>query len=433
VDTIVIGAGLAGLAAAGRLAEAGVAVTLVEARDRIGGRVWTGHDSHGLPVDLGAEWIGGEGMVHDLVRRGGVRLVHAEGRQAEWVNGAWQDLGALSRSARRLLERAGKLAEPDRSLRSALDACCAAPRDAEARDYLVRYVEGFHAAEPARVSLRWLLRVEVTQPPEASDLRAPDGAGRVVDLLATGLERRCDLRLGTTVRSVSWGPGRVEVRTDAEIFRAASAVVTVPLSLLDPPSSEPAAVRFSPRLDEKLAAARLLPMGRVVKLMLGFSRPLWREVDGLRDVLFVHAYDQPLPTWWLPADPYRPVLTGWAGGPIADRLAEVGGEEMGDLAITSAAAALGRSRRDLATAVDWCRLHDWTRDPFARGAYTYVGVGGNAAHQSLARPVAGTLYFAGEATCGEGYNATMEGAVRSGRRAAEELLGDVEGRPVTGG
>jgi monoamine oxidase len=95
-----------------------------------------------------------------------------------------------------------------------------------------------------------------------------------------------------------------------------------------------------------------------------------------------------------------------------------------DLAVRSLANALGLSRRDVSARLEYHHFHDWGSDPFARGGYTYVRVGGIDAHRTLAEPVAGTLYFAGEATCGEGLNATMEGAVRSGRRAAAELLAE---------
>jgi monoamine oxidase len=406
VDTIVIGAGLAGLAAVERLADAGATVTLLEARDRVGGRVWTERGAD-LPVDLGAEWIGGGGAVHDLLRRSGARLIPAGGAPVR----------------RRLLRRAAAFSDPDRSLTAALDQCCLAPGDAGARVQLVRYVEGFHAADPARVSIRWLAEVERTQPAEASDLRSPDGAGQVVESLAAAIADRCDLRLGRVVRSVVWQPGRVEVRTAAdEMFRAAAAITTIPLPLFDPDGDRPAAVRFSPRLEAKHAAARSLHMGPVVKVVLRFRTAFWRERETPRDALFLHAYDQAIPTWWTPADPHAPMLTGWAGGPFADRLATAGDQELTDLATASLAGALALPRPEVVAQLESRHYHDWNRDPFSLGAYTYVGVGGMESHRTLARPVAGTLYFAGEATCGQGYNATMEGALRSGRRAADELL-----------
>jgi monoamine oxidase len=192
--------------------------------------------------------------------------------------------------------------------------------------------------------------------------------------------------------------------------------------LFDPMSDEIAALRFAPGLRGKLDAARLLEMGQVVKVVLGFRDPFWREVGPLDEMLFLHDYDQPLPTWWTPAEPSLPILTGWAGGPYAARLAGLADQELLNLAVGSLAHALGLSPRDVGARLEYHRYHDWRSDPFARGGYTYVKVGGLHAHRTLAEPVAGTLYFAGEATCGEGLNATMEGAVRSGRRAADELL-----------
>jgi monoamine oxidase len=422
MDSIVIGAGLAGLAAAARLADAGVAVTLLEARDRLGGRVWTEPGPDGRAIDLAAEWIGADGEVHELLRGAGVRMVHAEGRQVRRADGRWQDLGEPARSARGLIRRAGVLGGPDRSLHVALDECCSGPEDTASRAHLLRYVEGFHAADPSRVSIRWLTQVETTQPAEASDVRSPDGAGKAVEVLAASLAGRCDLRLGTAVRSVQWRPGRVEIRTaEGHTLTAASAIITVPLPLLDPPSDETAAVRFAPRLDAKLAAAGLLQMGPVVKLTLGFRKAFWRDIEALHDTLFVHAYEQSIPTWWTAVDPSALMLTGWAGGPYASRLATADQLELVDLAVTSLAEAFGMPRRDVAAQLESRHFHDWSADPFARGAYSYVAVGGTDAHRTLAAPVDHTLYFAGEATCGEGFNATMEGAVRSGRRAAEQL------------
>lgn len=416
--TIIIGAGLAGLSAAARLVRAGRQVTLLEARDRIGGRVWTVESEGPLPIELGPEWIGGEGVVHDLLVRQGAPLLRAEGRRWERVAGRWESLDQQPDVVADLIGRARAGGGPDRSLLEGLARCCGGPELERARAELLSYVEGFHAADPGRLSLDWLATVEESQPAEASELRTPWGVSRVVEALAAELEGKCDIRLGTVVREVRWDRGEVRVQTagGGEPFRAAAAIVTVPLPVLE-------TLRFDPELPSaKREAQRLLEMGPVVKLLFRFREPFWRGVGPLRDALFLLSSDQPVPVWWTPIDPEVPLLTAWAGGPRALRLGALEEGALVDLALTSLATTLGMDRRDVARLLEGHWYHDWIGDPLTRGAYTWVRIGGARAYEELARPVGGTLFFAGEATCGGGYNATLEGAVGSGRRAAEELL-----------
>jgi monoamine oxidase len=424
LDVVVVGGGLAGLAAADRMVEAGSSVTLLEARGRLGGRVFTDHPAgQASPVDLGAEWLGDQGELHELLAGAGARLVEADGRQVVRGDNGWKDTSKLHVRARRLIQLADRPDRPDRSLSAALDECCGEAELSEARKHLIRYVNGFHAADPDRLSVRWLAEVERTEPAEASDLRVGQGTDLAVEVLSRSLERRCAIRLNTLAKSITWRPGAVEVATaPGSSLRASAAIITVPLPLLDPPGDEPAALRFAPRLADKLEAARLLHMGPVVKVVLGFRQPFWREIADLEDVQFIHTYGQTLPTWWMSPDASVPRLTGWAGGPDAAKLAGQKPDAMKDAAVRSLAAALGLSAGQVAPQLEDCRFHDWVMDPLSRGAYTYVGIGGMEAYRTLAAPVADTLYFAGEATCGGGHNATMEGAIRSGRRAASELL-----------
>jgi monoamine oxidase len=160
-----------------------------------------------------------------------------------------------------------------------------------------------------------------------------------------------------------------------------------------------------------------------MKLAFRFSEPFWREITPLRGMLFVQAPDQPIPTWWMPSLEDDPVLIGWAGGPKAAQLGNTNDDAVADLALTSLSAALAKPREEIEKKAVTCLTHDWNRDPFTLGAYTYVAVGGVEAHRVLAQPVEQTLFFAGEATCGDGLNATMEGALQSGRRAADEVVG----------
>jgi monoamine oxidase len=177
-------------------------------------------------------------------------------------------------------------------------------------------------------------------------------------------------------------------------------------------------VRFRPPLPELQRAAAALQMGPVVKVVLRFRRAPW---PGGAPPVFLHVPRAPIPTFWTLAPLAAPVLVGWAGGPDAARLAGRPAAAVIGAALASVARGLGRSPRELEEALDGARVVDWTRDPFALGGYAVFPAGSAQAAAALARSVAGTLFFAGEATAG-GLAGTVEGALRSGERAAEEAL-----------
>ena len=135
--------------------------------------------------------------------------------------------------------------------------------------------------------------------------------------------------------------------------------------------------------------------------------------------------DESFPTWWTQHPVRRPLLTGWAAGPRGRRLSGPPEAAILEQALTSLARILPVSRRDLESLLEAHYLHDWQADPFSLGAYSYALVGGADAPAELAAPLAHTLYFAGEATESTGDNATVHGAIRTGLRAAREVL---EGR-----
>ena len=136
---------------------------------------------------------------------------------------------------------------------------------------------------------------------------------------------------------------------------------------------------------------------------------------------FVQSSDRYVPTWWTTAPVRSPMLTAWAGGHAADRLLSESPASRIDRALASLASIFKMQRSVIDDLLSTTHLHDWQAAPFSRGAYSYAAVGGTRAHKELGKPVASTLFFAGEATNDE-ETGTVSGAITSGKRAAAEFL-----------
>jgi monoamine oxidase len=433
VDVIVIGAGAAGLGAARALMEAGRKVVIVEARERVGGRIRTVRDSaFGMPVELGAEFVHGRpeatwellrefGLVaydlpfdHFQKRRG--RLVHVEDFEEE--------LGKVMNG----LPRAGR----DVSFGEHLRKRCSSARLREACKMARAFVEGFDAADPEKISGKSIAAElkGVGNLEEETQFRLVDGYGALVDHLWKRLDGRVDLRLRTVVREVVWERGRVEVRCGSgPVFRAARAIVTLPLGVLRARGGE-GAVKFSPELPGREAIEQL-EFGSIVKAVLRFDHAFWEDKGAkraaradaeLKDAVFMHDPDAEFPTFWTMRPLRVPALTAWAGGPKAAALAGKSERELTAAAIGSLAGLVGLSEGRLRGMLRGAHAYDWASDPYARGAYSYVGVGGTGARKKLARPVKGTLFFAGEAVDTSGQASTVAGALASGKAAARAVL-----------
>ncbi len=135
---------------------------------------------------------------------------------------------------------------------------------------------------------------------------------------------------------------------------------------------------------------------------------------------FLFSRDPDVPTWWAKLD--SRMLTGWAGGPNGLRLSAYSDAEFTDRAVAALARILGIERRKIEEQLESAHTHDWVADPYCRGGYSYLAVGGEDAPRRLAAPLADTLFFAGEATEFTGHHGTVNGALASGTRAANEVL-----------
>ncbi|HEX5048730.1 MAG TPA: FAD-dependent oxidoreductase, partial [Gammaproteobacteria bacterium] len=197
----------------------------------------------------------------------------------------------------------------------------------------------------------------------------------------------------------------------------------LPFGVLEQPSGAQGAVAFEPALDAKRKAFAGLESGSVLKVILKFRNAFWEELDGGRyeDAAFFHAPGAAFPTFWSALPVRAPLLCAWCAGPNAARLSGRAETTIVRAALDGARAVFG-ARAGVARRLEASFVHDWQADPFARGAYCYVTVGGRHAREGLAEPLRGTLFFAGEAAATSGESGTVAGALQSGERAAEQWL-----------
>ena len=415
---VVVGAGIAGLSAARWLADNGHAVTILEARDRIGGRIHTSRLWPDIPIDLGASWIHGThgNPVTELAERAGVRMVRTSyDSSLLHVSPALRALGVRDANetwAASIVERALRYAErseTDMSLREAVDKVSPpSGRSPAQAAQLAFHLSGNYEQEysgPLERLSAW--SVEDHDEYDGGDVLFPSGYGQLTDHLA----RELDVRLNSAVVEVAWGDAGAEVKlASGETMSADRVIVTVPLGVL-----KRGAIAFSPELpvDKRRAISRL-EMGVLNKHFLRFDRVFWPgEYDW-------HEFLNEKPGKWSQWVSFaqaagEPVLVGFTAGDTARAI-----EALEDRDIVADAVASLRGMFGTATPepVAW-QVTRWSLDPLSGGSYSFNAVGsGRKDRDRLARAEAGgALSWAGEA-CSSAYPGTVHGALLSGRAAA---------------
>lgn len=405
--TLVIGAGIAGLAAAQDLTAAGHKVRILEARNRVGGRIHTDRNLAEVPVELGAEFIHTSVVpTWEILNQAKIKTHYINQQSDLWIrlpDGTIRTVGEeVSFSG---VPLGWPEAQGEESVAAYLKRLGLEVHQAPYK--LQEYISDY--GDPDNLSVRAALEFMLDPTSEEGDYRPLPGYDRVVQALAEGL----DIELGAVVDTIAWGgPGVTVILADGRAYGADQVVITLPLGVL-----KAGRVRFVPELPQwKLSAIRRLGVATVLKLIYRFDGPILpKGINGL------YVCGGLPDEWWSSSKGQRyggEVMTAFAAGEKARQLLELGQERALAVGLATLREALGRP--DLTpSAQAWSH---WQDDPYALGAYSMAVVGATDARATLARPIEHKLFWAGEGTASNAWAGTVHGALQSGKRAAAEVL-----------
>lgn len=419
---VVIGAGMAGLAAANRLVQAGLSVTVLESRDRIGGRIWTSRLWPDAPLDLGASWIHGvkgnplslladaAGARRVMTHLDNALLYDTNGREASDAFEKYVD-DTLDSAIEQVIARARNTGR-DASLGSVLgktfNAKTLTPHQLAAFNFYVSSnFEHEYSGETEAMSVQ---SFDDSDDFAGEDALFPEGYDALIRYLAKGL----DIRTGYRVKAIAYTGSEVRISTDQGEFAADRVIVTLPLGIL-----KSGAISFTPGLpDAKRQAIKLLGMGVLNKTYLRFPESFW---PGQYDWLEYVSADKGQWCEWIGGFERLmglPILLGFNAARFGREIEAWSDNDIVQSAMQTLRILYGQ---DIPEPDDY-QITRWATDPHALGSYSYYGVGSHRKNRvDLAKPVANRLFFAGEATSPDS-PATVHGAYLTGRRAAGEVL-----------
>lgn len=407
MKTIIIGAGAAGLMAASELCRRGVSVEVLEAQNRIGGRIHT-FTPHGFtqPVEAAAEFIHGSlPLTLSLMKKANLGYVPASMNMTESRNGTfrpafasgyWNDFARLAFALKR-----------DCTLSEFLARNFGDDRYARFRNECYEMAQGLDLADPEKLSV-FCIREEWTS--DEPQFRTIQGYSALMEFLSDEIKAHGgNIRLDQRVSSVHWEKGHVVVKSGDERFEADNAIVCTTLGNL-----QKRTIAFVPTIDERLFDA--IGFGEVIKILLEFDEPFWEHTQPDLGFLFTEGEF----TFWTQLELRRPLLVCWIGNSTAAAMSELADAALIDTVLKALSNAFPSDR--LASRLKANAIFRYTSNDPTNGGYSWTMPGSLKAIRRINSGIADTLWFAGEAFERTGNVATVDAALQSGRYISRKIL-----------
>ena len=415
-NIIIVGAGAAGLMAARELLKEGYIVTVLEADNRLGGRIHTiRNSSFNFPVEKGVEFIHGDlPLTIQLLKEASIKYTPVKGEMIRIVNGEWKKQDEFAVGWDELIRQMNQVRE-DETVNEFLNKNFADKKYDELRNSVLRFAQGFDLADPAEASIL-SLREEWME--EGEQYRVPGGYDQLVDYL----EKQCRqlggfIYVSSIVKKIAWQKNDVTVVTkDEKKYYGHKVIVTASLGMLQ---NDSPVISFYPAISNYFVTSKKIGFGSVVKVLLEFKEAFWEEKKKKIGFLFT---DEIIPTWWTQYPASYPLLTGWAGGPQSWTLEKKTDEEILQLALRSLSNIFGISADELKRSLTASLVANWRSDRYSLGAYSFNTIGSRQAQKFFETPIEDTIFFAGEAFYDGSSPGTVEAALVSAKNVVEKII-----------
>jgi monoamine oxidase len=417
---IIIGGGVAGLMTAFELSKHALPVTVLESKDRLGGRIFTLNDNaFSQPVELGAEFIHGDlPLTLSLLNEAGIAYQSINEKMFHVEKGEFKQQKEFTEDWNKLMRNMHDL-KKDMPLSVFLDNFFKENKYAALRESVKSFAGGFDLADISTASTKSLYR-EWNKEMDGQ-YRINGGYKMLVDYLESQCKKNgCIIHTNCCVKKIGWQKDEVNMLTFcSRLFKSNKVILTVPLSNLQLNYTDEDYIEFVPSIPEHINAAKNIGFGKVIKIILEFRENFWNDTKKDAGFIFIN---EEVPTWWTQLPAENAVLTGWIGGAKADVLKDETDEIILLKALQSLANAFDISLEDLKEKMKASKIVNWYREPGINGGYSFNTTESFHAKKVLQKSLSDTIFFAGEALFEGTPVGTVEAALNSGKKTALQVL-----------